>query len=367
MKHKCQFLLRPAQEQIRSNLLIKHLAGSHAYGTALPTSDIDFRGVFVADPVCIRTPFFHVEEVKDLTEEDTKLYELNTFVKLALDCNPNIVETLWVDEADIVTCRPAWNLMKQAAPRLLSRKIAFTTVGYALSQLKRIKGHNKWINNPMPKEKPQAVDFVSMVQHFPKENEIPMFPRDFCLRNFHKGWKLVPFGRDIFGVYQKINSETFNVDTGSLNENVDEERRSELGTPTFIVKYNRPEHEDARTRWEQYWTWKKNRNNVRSELEEKFGYDTKHAMHLVRLMRMGREALLEGVIHVKRSDATELLSIRNGKWTYEEILQYAEQMEAEIKALVNTSDLPEQADVKFAAQLVLDVQDLMWDTKSEKE
>ncbi|AEZ66297.1 hypothetical protein phiTE_131 [Pectobacterium phage phiTE] len=38
----------------------------------------------------------------------------------------------------------------------------------------------------------------------------------------------------------------------------------------------------------------KNRNAARHELEEKFGYDTKHAMHLVRLLRMSQEILETG-------------------------------------------------------------------------
>ena len=82
------------EQLMRENMLVKHLAGSHAYGTALPTSDIDYRGVFCADPINLLTPFYTVREVTDVTEEDTKLYELAHFMQLCLDFNPNIVETL---------------------------------------------------------------------------------------------------------------------------------------------------------------------------------------------------------------------------------------------------------------------------------
>lgn len=136
---------RTAQELIKDNLLVKHYAGSHAYGTALPTSDVDFRGIFVADPVNILTPFFPVREAVDSDEEDTKFYELAHFMKLCLDCNPNIVETLWVDHDDIVHRTPAYDYLRAYRTRLLSSKAAFTFSGYAVSQLKRIKGHNKWL------------------------------------------------------------------------------------------------------------------------------------------------------------------------------------------------------------------------------
>ena len=56
---------RDAQELMRDNMLVKHYAGSHSYGTALPDSDVDFRGVFCADPVNILTPFFPVRECED--------------------------------------------------------------------------------------------------------------------------------------------------------------------------------------------------------------------------------------------------------------------------------------------------------------
>lgn len=138
--------IRSADALMVDNCLVKHYAGSIAYGTNLPTSDVDFRGIFVADPVNVRTPFFPIHEKRDLSEEDTVLYELWQFMRLALDCNPNVIETLWVDESSIVQTSPGYELLRENRHALLSSKIAFTTSGYALSQLKRIKGHNKWIN-----------------------------------------------------------------------------------------------------------------------------------------------------------------------------------------------------------------------------
>lgn len=137
--------VRSAQELMKDNLLVRHLGGSHAYGTSLPTSDVDYRGIFCADPVNVRTPFFPVREAEVQDEEDTKYYELAHFMKLCLDCNPNIVETLWVDDEDIVVRTPAYDLLRENREALLSSKVAFTFSGYALAQLKRIKGHNKWL------------------------------------------------------------------------------------------------------------------------------------------------------------------------------------------------------------------------------
>ena len=106
------------------NTIVQHMAGSHAYGTSTPTSDVDVRGVFVADKVQICTPFFPIREVTLEDQEDGKMYELNTFMKLYCDMNPNIIETLWVDESDVIVNTPAYQKLRQHRAELLSSKVA---------------------------------------------------------------------------------------------------------------------------------------------------------------------------------------------------------------------------------------------------
>jgi len=49
--------------------------------------------------------------------------------------------------------------------------------------------------------------------------------------------------------------------------------------------------------------------------------NTKHATHLVRLMRTCRDLVVDGVIHVYRPDREELLAIRRGEWRYEQLVE----------------------------------------------
>lgn len=359
---------RSAKELMYDNMIVKHRAGSHSYGTSLPTSDLDIRGVFAADPINIRTPWFTVRETEVTEEEDTKLYELTHFMKLCLECNPNIIETLWVDPSDILYSTPVYDKLRSERKRLLSKKIAFTTSGYAIAQLKRIRGHNKWINNPQPEQPPQEVDFVSLVQWF---GETKMMPSDFSLRKFSESdFRLVPYGNNMYGLYgyvrspeagfTTLNHTPYNLESGSLNV-VFEGDRALLPSPGAVLKFNKAEYKLALQQHSQYWEWKKNRNKTRNELEENFGYDTKHAMHLVRLLRMGEEALKHGEIIVKRPDANELLDIRDGSWSYEEILEYAEDMDHQIqKVWYYESSLPKKPDIKFAANLLMELQDMVW-------
>lgn len=343
--------------------IFKGFAGSISYGTNLPSSDVDYRGIFCADQINVRTPFFAVNEINDVTEEDTKYYELTHFMKLCVNCNPNIIEMLWIDESDIVTSSPSYELLRANRAKLLSSKIAHTTSGYAHAQLKRIKGHNKWINNPQSKSPPRQIDYLSMIQWFGDDKK---FPRDFNALEYITNSRLVPYGKDIYGFYHNIHTDSLNTSRSSLCDNdgmlntICDIERETLPTPSGIIKYNKDAYLAAKTIHTNYWTWKQNRNSARSELEELHSYDTKHAMHLVRLMRIGKEALSTGQILVKRPDAAELLEIRAGKLTYNELIQYADDMQNDINELYKYTALPRSVDLEFAAKLLMDVQDITW-------
>ena len=94
--------------------------------------------------------------------------------------------------------------------------------------------------------------------------------------------------------------------------------------------------------WDQYQSWKKNRNIDRANLEAKYGYDTKHGMHLVRLMRQCKEILSTGEVLVLRPDREELLAIRDGAWSYEKIVEYAESEDKNMDTLYESTKLPKQ-------------------------
>ena len=346
---------RSADELMRDNLIVKHRAGSHAYGTNIATSDEDFRGIFVCDPVNLMTPFFPVRESTDVTEEDTKLYELAHFMKLCLDCNPNIVETLWVDMEDVIRHTEAYMYLRLQREDLLSSKVAFTFSGYAVSQLKRIKGHNKWINNPQPEVAPQPYEYLSVVQWMGEEKNLN--PSIYLYKHDHR---LVPYGGNIYGVFADPGRSLWDKH-GNLNDVVESGDREKFRQPVMIIKWNKELYKEAKETHRKYWEWKNNRNETRSELEEEYGYDTKHAMHLVRLLRMGEEILRGEGVKVKRPDAAELLSIRNGAWTYEELVVYAEEKDNLIRGeLYKSTPLPKKPNIKNAARILMEVQNLVW-------
>jgi hypothetical protein len=96
--------------------------------------------------------------------------------------------------------------------------------------------------------------------------------------------------------------------------------------------------------WQQYQEWTRSRNPVRAELERQFGYDTKHALHLIRLLRMAVEILSHGEVLVRRPDAGDLLAIRRGALTFDALLEQAEALGSQARLLADSSPLPPRPD-----------------------
>jgi hypothetical protein len=348
-----------AHELNDNNIIVKHYAGSLAYGTNLPTSDVDIRGIFCAPKKYALTPWHNVREITLPDEEDGKVLELTHFMDLYLGANPNILESLWVDDSSLIqTNDEAFNYLLSHREDLLSSKVAFTFSGYASSQLKRIKGHKKWINSPEPVEAPLRSNYIKLVQNFTGAKS---FNSNFNM-SYLSNTRLVHFGGNIFGAYFSGGDPNALTVDGDFNISIKQLKNEEpKGELQFIIKYNEEEWKFAKERHRGYWEWKKNRNPVRAELEEKFGVDFKHGMHLVRLLKMGEEILKGDGVIVKRPDAEELLSIRNGAWTYNELIKYAESKDKYIReVLYKKTDLRKKPNVNLATKVLMDCQEIMW-------
>lgn len=100
--------------------------------------------------------------------------------------------------------------------------------------------------------------------------------------------------------------------------------------------------------------WNKQPRDVRRvELEEKFGYDTKYAMQIIRLYGECIEYLTTGFITLPRPNAGELIGIRKGERSLDEIKQWADELEAECLRLeTGASPLPLKADRKAISALL---------------
>jgi len=93
----------------------------------------------------------------------------------------------------------------------------------------------------------------------------------------------------------------------------------------------------------------------RKKLVEKFGYDCKNAGHLIRLLKMGIEFLTEGVLYVEREDAPQLISIKNGEWTLEQVKSEAEKLFELAQQAYIHSPLKDKPNYEKAEELLMSI------------
>ena len=342
-----------------NNCILKVVAGSHAYGTNIEGSDFDERGIFCDISERVVLPFEKIEQVK-LEKEDTVYYELSKYMSLLLTQNPNILELIWTEKEDILFKNEMGDLLINNREHFLSKKVSDTYVGYALSQLKRIKGHNKWLNNPQPIKEPRQEDYISIVWNF---TDIKEQNKKISNHNL----VAIALNDNHFALWDndKIKRQPKNwIDNKGNPIIISKEELASYNTknvsPDLIVKINKNVYNEAHDNWKSYWHWKKNRNEKRSALEEKFGYDVKHAMHLIRLLRSGIDILEKGIVPVKRNDAQYLLDIRFGKYSYEQIIQESEDLKSKVQYLSQRTFLPDMPNMKLAKEIMMEIYNNIW-------
>jgi predicted nucleotidyltransferase len=341
------------------------MAGSRAYGMATPTSDLDHRGLFVAPPEYVLGAFKSIEQV-EYSDQDTVIYELGKFVKLASDANPNIIELLFTDGDAVLFTTPTFERLKAQAHLFLSKKARHTFSGYAMAQLKRIKGHHKWIMNPQPEKAPSLAQYTTWVDEKGKVHRL--YGHDnwesYWENMNHKYFLVKTHGENCFRMYE---SDGERCPRGIVTEDGTQFRYTE-DFPERLrwVEYrgmllaDMVKFKEARTNWRDYWDWKRNRNEARAALEEKHGFDTKHASHLVRLMRMAEEILTEGKVIVRRPDAKELLAIRNGSFDYDQLITWAAEQDEKLEKLYATSPLQNSPNREAIDALLIELRQQYW-------
>lgn len=270
-------------------LLLKVRAGSRSHGLDNASSDEDSRGV------CLPLPRYlyglsHFEQWES-AGGDHVIYSLVKFVRLALDGNPNIIETFYVEPEDRLYVHPLMQPLLDARHRFLSRNVGAKFGRYAIGQLQKIERHHRWMTQEPP-AKPTPTQYGA-----------------------------------------------------SNGEN----------SPKFPDTASEKAYRAAAKHHRDYQEWRRNRNPKRAELEARHGYDTKHAMHLCRLLKMGVEILQEGEVLVRRPDAAWLRSIREGALSYRELLGWVAQAEAELAQAERSTALPERPDLEWAETQVVQI------------
>ncbi|MDB9311215.1 nucleotidyltransferase domain-containing protein [Aphanizomenon sp. CS-733/32] len=352
--------------EVEQRTIFVGLAGSHGYGLNRPESDYDYRGVFIA-PKRYYLGFDSIEQ-KDSGwdepgifpfidgNEDTVIYELRKVIHLLAGANPNVLELLWLTNYPFLTNVGQYLINHRNL--FFSKKVKHTYAGYAFAQIKKMETHRKWLLNP-PTNKPIPADFDIMDEIPLSKDELNAFLEYLYLlirgkieflEESEQLYKLLTADIDFKGVLKQY---TLADETLAYTQNLT------YGRKDFIRLLQKSQsYQIALREWKAYISWQENRNPARAEMEKKSGYDLKHGMHCIRLLRSGLEILRTGELIVDRNlagDIDDLKAILRGDYSYDELIKMAEDLVAQMDIFYEQSSLPHRPDLEQINDLCMEL------------
>jgi len=303
-------------------LVVLTHVGSHSHGTYIPPSDpqaiddVDYMGV-VAPPIEFVVGLQRWEGLDFKVEElDVVFYSLEKFIRLLYKNNPNVLGVMWMKPEFYFHWTHQFDELIAARSKFSSLRAFDSFMGYANSQLKRMTAFDA----EATREWDEAVEVVTVA-----------------------GWKVDDITDKSAALpmpkYKALAPFLMQEEGTTVSEEMMDRA---LNSAKVTIQKMHARH------FQGYMGAK------RKALVRKYGYDTKNAAHLIRLMRMCNEFLQTGKLNVFRDrDGAELIDIKQGKWTLDEVKLEAEDLFAKVKELKETSRLPENPNAEAIDALLI--------------
>lgn len=308
--------------RLGNRIILMGLGGSYAYGTNNENSDIDFRGITLNLP----SDLLGLTEFEQYEDEntDTVIYAFNKVVKLLLECNPNTIELLGLDEEQYLIKTTLGQELLDHKQLFLSKRAAKSFGGYASAQLRRLQ--NAIARDSMPQQERE--------QHI--YNSVRNALEDFRRKN-----------------------QMF--DKGNINIYIDKSDNPELQTEIFIdAEYKHLPLRDYENMLGAMNSVVRDYDKIGKRNRKKDdNHLNKHAMHLIRLFMMAIDILEKGEIRTHRTEDLELLkSIRRGDFQKEdksfskEFYEILSDYENQLDIATKNTQLPDNPDMEKVEKFV---------------
>lgn len=380
-------------EQIRKDgdLLYESIRGSHLYGLNTETSDIDTFGLYAASKEEFLGIGLNYAPLVTSEKNDDAWSELNKFVVEISKSNPNALEAIFTPQKYVQYYDSILDELWAYRDNLLTKECFNAFHSYAISQLSKARGLNKLINTD-PEEvrvRKSPLEFcwiprtdkdgtTNLLEWLSRRHLKPEHCGATHLRNciecysIYYDWGADPestlenYVRVIYGDLEVERMEKYREEfeneikpgrergfikyRGLLDPNNDSTqiRCSSISVedsihPICAFQFNVNGFTDHCVKFKRYWEWVKKRNPIRYENNLGHNYDSKNLMHVIRLLTMAKE-IAEGqgfILDRSGRDREFLLSIKYHKLSYEEVMEYCENLKGEMLQSFKLSQLPE--------------------------
>lgn len=350
--------MQPLPTARYGTLLFKTLTGSHSYGTAIATSDHDYKGVYVQPDDDVLS--FRYREQYDESKDEV-YYEIRRFVQLLQVANPTVLELLFAPEDCIVTSLPPFERVREHREKFLTKQCFSSFGGYAIAQIQKAKGLNKKMNWEGARvQRKTPLDFCYAYEQgktFPLED----FLQKRGLRQERCGLVALSHFEHCYALYyDDSDNSTEPLFRGIVADESNDVRLSSVpkgASPLTIINFNKSSYSQHCRHFREYEQWLEHRNTQRyvdiQGHQQKI--DGKNLLHCRRLLDMALEIAEHGTLTVRRPNAASLLAIRRGEVDLEHIIAEAERDILRLEELKAASKLAESIDAELCNEIVLQV------------
>ncbi|MER1960079.1 nucleotidyltransferase domain-containing protein [Proteus vulgaris] len=326
-------------EDIKPYLLFESIAGSRSHNLATETSDTDIKGVFYLP----KDLFYGLEYTPQVSNEtnDIVYYELGRFVELLCVSNPNILELLNSPENMVIYRHPLMSLIKPEW--FLSKTCVQTFVHYAQGQIKKAQGLNKKIVNPVDKKLKNILDFCYVIEDG-KTIQVNSWLDNRHWKQEYIGLAKLAHAQDLYAMYY----DEISLFQGIMKkETANDVLLSSIPKKAKVqgyLSFNKEGYSAYRKQYHDYWLWVERRNDARYQQNIDHGrsYDSKNMMHTFRLLYVALGIAQENKVKVWCDNRDDLLAIKAGKFSYDELLERSERLIKDIKKAFQLSALPDE-------------------------
>jgi hypothetical protein len=343
----------------KSLILFEAISGSRSFGLATENSDTDIRGVYYLP----KEDFFGLNYIPQISNEtnDISYYEIGRLVDLLQKNNPNILEVLASPEDCILQKNPLMDLLKPED--FLSKLCKDTFAGYAISQIKKAKGLNKKILNPIDKERKSILDFCYILQ-----NQGSISLKKWLSENGKVQEKCGLVGIDnTKGMFALFYNESGDLNYKGIIQNEEANQVSVSPIPKeekslAFMFCNLDSYSTYCKDYREYWKWVSERNDDRYNVNKNHGqnYDSKNMMHTIRLLQSCEQIFKTNSLNIRVENRDELLDIKAGNWSYEAVMKKAEHLIKSIEHYHSISTLPDFPDLDKTTKILIEIRENLY-------